>query len=472
MSKTIDSIIAEVNYVTEDSLLPLRKVQTADDKKKYEAEGYLPGYTWDEWRKEFPKINPEYIYYLSGFNTATVYYDKEHVIYVNMALYGRTIMFPASEEEYEDQIVNVIKKVENRLKEKDYGFLFLGMPDGIRMDAMKHLLAYEGKTPLFYKAFMSQYTSSNFLSKNVPNEFGDILMECKSEKQIATTNKRLQPLFGDKETITVYRGEANGSTPYKDAFSWTPNIQIANFFASRMGTNGLIRIGTVRRENVIEYFPESCEEGSEEELLVLPGKVKLQQTIQLFDSTSPEINSLLPDALPYFHAWRDELESLYANKESECHDALHSLRVLFLACIIGIKEHFSEQEMADVCDAAIYHDIGRINDEPDVEHGARSAEIYENESLDASKAASFAIESHCLDDDKALQLMKNRFQPDEQESVRRIFCALKDADALDRVRFGVAMNRNSSGLDINYLRFDFSKLLTPLALQSVNFLKL
>ena len=472
MSKTVDSIIAEINYVTEENLLPLRKVQTADDKEKYEAEGYLPGYTWDEWKETFPKINPEHIYFLSGLNMSTVYYDKEHIIYVNMALYGRTIMFPTSEEEYEDRIVVVIKKIESRLKEKDYGFLFLGMPDGIRMDAMQHLLAYEGETPLFYKTFISQYTASNFLSKNIPNEFGNVLMKCKSKEQMATTAKRLRSLFGSEKTITVYRGEANGSTPYKDAFSWTPNIQIANFFATRLGTNGRIRIGTVQRKDIIEYFPEWCKEGSEEELLVLPGKVKLQHTIQLYDATSPEINSMLPDALAYYRVWRDTLESLYADKKSAHHDALHSLRVLFLACLIGTEENFTEQEMTDVCDAAVYHDIGRISEGLDAEHGVRSAKIYEEESLDVSRSAAFAIEAHCLDDKKAARLMKERFQPNEQKSVWRVFCVLKDADALDRVRFGVAMNRKSDALDINYLRLNFSKQLTPLAKQSLKFLEL
>ena len=70
----------------------------------------------------------------------------------------------------------------------------------------------------------------------------------------------------------------------------------------------------------------------------------------------------------------------------------------------------------------------------------------------------FLMTYHCKDDKEAIEYVESTYKTAEsRETMLRLLYILKDADALDRVRFGI---RN---LDLNYLRFDFSKKLTLMA---------
>lgn len=99
--------------------------------------------------------------------------------------------------------------------------------------------------------------------------------------------------------------------------------------------------------------------------------------------------------------------------------------------------------------AAATHDVGRVDDGQDLEHGRRSAAwIHENlrdrmssETLDTT---TYIVHWHVPPDDEA------PFMTTELK-------VLKDADALDRVRLG--------DLNPNYLRTDAAKSLIDLAQQ-------
>ena len=47
----IDDIFADANYRGEESLYPLSKVKSQHDKEKLSEQGYVPGYTVEEWKK-------------------------------------------------------------------------------------------------------------------------------------------------------------------------------------------------------------------------------------------------------------------------------------------------------------------------------------------------------------------------------------------------------------------------------------
>lgn len=60
-------------------------------------------------------------------------------------------------------------------------------------------------------------------------------------------------LSDSPETLSIYRGEAEGSTPYHKAFSWSMNINAAFFFACRHGDKDHARIirAKVRKRDVM-----------------------------------------------------------------------------------------------------------------------------------------------------------------------------------------------------------------------------
>lgn len=66
------------------------------------------------------------------------------------------------------------------------------------------------------------------------------------------------------------------------------------------------------------------------------------------------------------------------------------------------------------------------------------------------------IQYHCIDDDASMQVLdKMRFH--DKDSVILLYKILKDADALDRVRFGMR------AVDVNYFRLPISPKLLPTA---------
>jgi hypothetical protein len=100
--------------------------------------------------------------------------------------------------------------------------------------------------------------------------------------------------------------------------------------------------------------------------------------------------------------------------------------------------------------SALWHDIGRTHDGVDYYHGAKSAgrvvglRLHEGLDDDVRETALFAVTHHSGSEEHA-----NRAVGWLRAGGHDVFRALKDADALDRVRLG-------SGLDPSFLRFSES----------------
>lgn len=107
-------------------------------------------------------------------------------------------------------------------------------------------------------------------------------------------------------------------------------------------------------------------------------------------------------------------------------------------------------------DAAIYHDIGRTNADIDNNHGKVSYKIYKKEK-GCNAIVKFLIEQHCIDDSISLASI-SQFSA-QASDVLLLYNILKDADALDRVRFG----RSLDGLNIDLLRLPESHDLVAVA---------
>lgn len=244
------ALFADAHYVTEKAFIPLSAVKTEADKKKYAKKGYMPGYTYDEWPQKYPMIPHDKVYYINGINAETIYYDKRNVVYVPLRIFGTDLLYPWSPEKYVKDVCSVIKEQEQNSQKKEYTRLLQAMPDGIKMDAMSHLLDLEGPTPLFYSTFMEQYVAADFHCGNLPKRVINALEKSKSEAQKATTMENVEKLFKGRDGVTVYRGAADGSTDYRQAMSWTTNINVAFFFASWQGKNAVIHTGKLYKQDV------------------------------------------------------------------------------------------------------------------------------------------------------------------------------------------------------------------------------
>jgi HD superfamily phosphodiesterase len=126
-------------------------------------------------------------------------------------------------------------------------------------------------------------------------------------------------------------------------------------------------------------------------------------------------------------------------RSSELHGVRHTQRVHIHAQRLVRELSCPESDARLVLAAALWHDIGRVNDGWDPQHGELSATRVVELDLHASLAGSdaglvlFAVRYHCRDDEHG---ELSAVGEDDPERARRILRLLKDADALDRVRLG------------------------------------
>lgn len=193
----------------------------------------------------------------------------------------------------------------------------------------------------------------------------------------------------------------------------------------------------------------------EKEVLVLPGAPFELSKESLIGPDAPALkqNGYIRE---YLQGW-EMITSLYRSNLHEIydHDKLHSARVLFLAyAIIQVgKIKLSKAELDVLRMAIVYHDIGRTNDAEDAGHGAENRRICERRFSDPT--VGILIQYHCLPDEVAAPHLTN-------SRMKLLYRIIKDADALDRVRFGIAE------LDVNYLRLPISHKLVPLAVAALS----
>ncbi len=141
--------------------------------------------------------------------------------------------------------------------------------------------------------------------------------------------------------------------------------------------------------------------------------------------------------------------------ESAYHGPGHIGRVMLLGPIIAMQQRFSERETKLLLIACGYHDIGRINDYRDEQHGKRASDMLPKipglgVTAGEMTCIQAAVATHSTNDEKIDAFAKEYGVTAENLDLCRMLCkGLKDADNLDRVRIG--------DLDIRHLRFLESK---------------
>ena len=140
---------------------------------------------------------------------------------------------------------------------------------------------------------------------------------------------------------------------------------------------------------------------------------------------------------------------------SAYHGTDHVERVMLLGAIIAFQQHFLTRETELLLIACSYHDIGRIDDHIDNQHGKRSADELPSipdlrVSAEEMCCIQAAVATHSTKDEMIDSFAQEYGVSEEYLGPCQLLCkGLKDADNLDRVRI--------HDLDIRHLRFDESK---------------
>lgn len=455
----IDDILFKNGTARLEDFYPLTKVITESNKKELLDRGYNPGYTVSEWPYSLPV---DKIYYSKHLIPSTYYYDPDNEVIpiaICLNIYGtERISTPADADEFCNHILDLVQSLRHPDKRKLSVYLF-NQDDGIRSQLLAEYIRRSAPSPELYDLFLSLYEITDYSANVYDAALLQKLSSGRSEEQIKTISNSLADY---PEELTIYRGESDRSTSYEKALSWSLDINTAFFFACRHGDKNHARIIKAKadKKDVIALDLEN----REKEIIVMPNTV-----YQVTDE-----HLIGPDAaLEIKSRYLDEygkgihmLRWLYGHyqKNSSDHDQLHSARVLFLALVIlqfG-KVKLNQTELQQLLTAIVFHDIGRCNEDVDDNHGKISRMIYEKmEGKNIDPTVSFLIQYHCLDDQLADKYLRTTNVIREKERTRLLYQILKDADALDRVRFG------SYDLDVKQLRLSISHKLVPLALAAV-----
>lgn len=172
---------------------------------------------------------------------------------------------------------------------------------------------------------------------------------------------------------------------------------------------------------------------------------------------SPELTDL--DGTAYAQALNAMLEELKVRRlfRGDVHGVGHVLRVLVLGALLAQRAQLAPDWTRLLMLACAYHDVGRIDDSYDVEHGARAVPHLEGitglagEPLQCMKAA---VEGHSRPDRQMNDVLA-KYGVLKNPNAGAMAKLLKDADGLDRVRLGI--------LDAAYLRHPYSPGLEPVA---------
>ena len=452
------------------------------DKKRKESEskGYFFGYTAKSWSKLFHGINPRYVYCTKAdaLPSELYYLDKERYICFPMQIYNGQILDLTNS--YQDTLRKMIQEKRAQYDARDYlrllGPITSEQTGNIAMGVLRLMLENEEPNPSLYKAAIDTYSFCDCGAQELGVDALERLFLCKSDEQKAKT---AAALANYPEKITVYRGEGSESTPYTEAYTWTTYIDTAYFFAGRRSSTGCkLCEGTVLREDVLEYIADR----NETEIIVAPDKVSNVHVLPLFglDEMLALTKPTMFDRKRQFPSISfpanilSDTKALYETIHVEDHSVDHPLRVALLAsflyrCEVLMplldKSNASYQDALPTYEALIaaaeYHDSGRWDNAPNDTHGAAGYARYQQDHGN-NEVVNFLCTFHCKADEDARAYWQAHFDGEDKELVWTAFEIMKDADALDRVRFG---RHCEDYLKVSFLHSDTSRKLVPAAMQ-------
>lgn len=174
------------------------------------------------------------------------------------------------------------------------------------------------------------------------------------------------------------------------------------------------------------------------------------------------------DVFKFYQNYIEELSKVvfkdYIDRNPK-HGINHVKRVMFYSFLIAYNNKVEKADILNILKAAAYHDIARKNDSFDRNHGYNSAILYLNRSKKCHNdfITAILIAYHDVKDDfEIFKKISRTFYIKDINTIAKIYKLaniLKDADALDRLRF----HNPHAILNPQYLRERVSKYIIPIA---------
>lgn len=435
--------------------------------------------TYEEIINKYPFLKDEPLYASKSISEPCYYYDKESLFPISL--------YP--EEIIENNITNVkpvLLCLNSGSEETEYkervSFIKQKFKEGKGLSFINsNTMAFEflnanisniDKNKLF-DMVINLYIHCDYGFNILNRDVIKTISESRTEKHYEKLRKKLSKY---PDEITIYRGEGEFST--ENGYSYSLNINIACFFASRFSGSkkGRIIKGKIKKEDIIWYDNNR----DEEEVIVNPEKIYDKEEIKMLTVFDNEFHLCMDGANDFYQLYRGILKEFPYTHKGNDHNKEHMLRVLFLGLLILTKDcpniHIDDTDAHTLAMALALHDIGRNNDGDDTEHGIISYNMLKkhlkkiirlDKDMYNDEWVQFLMEYHCKDDKLAMDKIRSmNLEFGDRMKLITFYNILKDADALDRVRFGIKC------LDVKYLRMTNSIEYVLLANQLKNTLKL
>jgi len=244
-----------------------------------------------------------------------------------------------------------------------------------------------------------------------------------------------QPMTDEKGYVQAYLSQSSERLLPEHASTWTNDINIAIIHALRCDPVPDIYRGKIHLDYVIAYDNQR----SKKELKVKPFKVEQVEVMDLINLLEFDTELQTSGILHQYISYSKQIDIQWFHNPEGIHALSHTKRVLLLSLIISYLEKYSEEDSNLLCLAAVYHDIGRINDGYDPNHGIASYEKLINKKLleladhQEQEILKFLIHNHAIPDQSAYKKL-NYYKLTDVDRTLRLYDAFKDADGLDRVR--------------------------------------
>lgn len=444
----ISELIMQVKNVSFKDIVWQSDVATKEDIDRLVRDGYCVSLTATEFAEKFPGIDPAKICFTNGIANDCYYYNRETLAitpfhYQAILLGMRNITV--------QKAIELFGKIEAKAAKGDFFQSAWSLPDGMRLEYFTMLMEKRfGEIQNFYELFITVYSESDYGFTGLSL---DTLLKIMSARTDADLQKREEKLADLPETVKIYRGENTRSLAYDKAFSWTYDRNIAYLFACRFGNGpGRIVEAEISKNDVFDVIDSK----DESEVLINPADIKNVKVTELHGLSYLE--RTLPPIIGSYQKYRNMMDDIDFEMDSEEHDRLHQARALLLTQIIAREIGMTKYEADVLAIAAIYHDTRRDNDGEDSRHGRYAAEYYAEDVAVPNKLVQFLCEYHCRPDEDGYEaIKKDKWLKKRKEQATKLIQVFKDSDGLDRVRFGIR------AIDVNQLRLDISKQLVLVA---------
>lgn len=204
-------------------------------------------------------LNPESFFYLDkeGFNLTPFFYYDFPVSYDLIFVFMNEEVHSYSSKKVLNHISNETSKVKEEFENHNY-MKFISLSHEVIADILYEDMMKFIPDEYKYEMSMRVYTRKEYGFQEWNETFLENVLQTKTEQDKKETQEHLQNHFpeGIPDELTIYRGEADLSTPYEEALSWTLSEEKAIYFAERYGYqgDGVVYEAIVETKNIIDFL--------------------------------------------------------------------------------------------------------------------------------------------------------------------------------------------------------------------------